>query len=370
MEVIMGKVSLVKTDQGIKEALVKSLNLIGGIENFINHKDIVMLKPNLNGTEWVTNIELTEALIQLLIEYGVKKIVIAESTFGNEKMTDTCFNKTGYAELAKRYAIQLRNLNQSEVYEFNVETPLITNILSIAQDVFEVDKIVNLPIMKVHYATGITLSMKNLKGLLVREEKRRFHEVGLDKCIVDLNNSIKPSLSIVDCTTCMEKMGPHGGETLNLNMLIAGTSCAEVDYVGSKIMGYTLEEVKHLKYYIEMNKIDLTKIEIVGEKLVDVKYSFKKVEMENLVPDKFHVYDKNACSSCMNALLMACKFLGDTEIKESDIYLGSGHFNPSKDERLKIAFGNCCINNIECDRVVKGCPPFPFLLRKVFEEST
>ncbi|TYQ18160.1 UNVERIFIED_CONTAM: uncharacterized protein (DUF362 family) [Acetivibrio alkalicellulosi] len=204
----MSKVSLVKTDEGIKEALNKSLELIGGIDNFINHDDVVMLKPNLNGTEWVTNIELVESLIQLLIEYGVKKIIIAESTFGNEKMTAMCFKKTGYLELSKKYNIELRNLNSSEIYELKVDKPLITDVLNVAKDILEADKIINIPIMKVHYATGITLSMKNLKGLLVREEKRRFHEVGLDKCIIDLNNSVKPTLNIVDCTTCMEKMGP------------------------------------------------------------------------------------------------------------------------------------------------------------------
>ncbi len=364
----MPKVSLFKTDKGIKKALIESLKLIGGIEKFIDHDDIVMLKPNLNGTEWVTNIELVESLIQLLIEYGVKKIMIAESTFGNEKMTAMCFQKTGYLELANKYNIELRNLNASEIYQLKVDKPLITEVLNVAKDIFEVDKIINIPIMKVHYATGITLSMKNLKGLLVGEEKRRFHEVGLDKCIIDLNNSIKPTLNIVDCTTCMEKMGPHGGEILNINLLIAGESSGEVDFIGSKVMGYSLDEVKHLKHYIEMNNIDIDAIEVLGEKVEDVKYNFKKVEMENLIPADFNIYDKNACSSCMNAFLMSCEFLGDTNIKKCDIYLGSDH-EISKSESCKIAFGNCCIRDIKADKTVKGCPPFPFLLKKVFEDG-
>jgi len=53
--------------------------------------------------------------------------------------------------------------------------------LRIAREVYEADRITNLPNMKVHYATGITLALKNLKGLLVGNEKRHFHEVGLDK---------------------------------------------------------------------------------------------------------------------------------------------------------------------------------------------
>ncbi|MFW6389737.1 MAG: DUF362 domain-containing protein, partial [Halanaerobiales bacterium] len=116
--------------------------------------------------------------------------------------------------------------------------------IKIAEEVFNVDKIINIPIMKVHYATGITLSMKNLKGLLVGDEKMHFHEFGLDKSIADLNKVMKPDLHIVDCISCMEGMGPRGGEMVNLNSIMAGKESATVDYVGSKIMGYEVEEIK------------------------------------------------------------------------------------------------------------------------------
>lgn len=364
----MGIVSIVKTDKGIKNGLIKALSLIGGLESFISHSDVVMLKPNINGTEGITNIELVEELISLLIQFKVKKIVVAESTFGNEQMTDMCFNKTGYSDLANKYGIELINLNKSEIIEVEVENPLVLNKLKIAKEVFNFDKIINLPIMKVHYATGVTLSLKNLKGLLVREEKRHFHEVGLDKAIVDLNRMIKPTINIVDCISCMEKMGPRGGDIVNLNLLIAGSSCAEVDFVGSTIMGYDLNEVKHLKYYIEENGIDIETIDIVGEKLNDVRYNFKKVEMANVIPKEFVIHNKNACSSCMNALLLSCQFLDKEKIKEADIYLGSEESTYIESGNIKIAFGNCCSKNTNSYKTIKGCPPFPLSLKKVFEE--
>ena len=104
----------------------------------------------------------------------------------------------------------------------------------IAKEIDEIDKLINLPIMKVHYATGITLALKNLKGILVRDDKRNFHALGLDECIVDLNNTIKPHINILDCITCMERMGPRGGDLVNLGLILAGKESGAVDYVGSR----------------------------------------------------------------------------------------------------------------------------------------
>ena len=197
----MGQVSLVKISKGMKACLCESMDLIGGLDHFAQKSDRVMLKPNLNGLEGYTNLELVEALIQLLIDFSVNKVFMAEATFGSAQMTTMFFKKTGFYDLARRYNIEIRNLNESQPVEVKVKHPLVMEKLQIAKEVFEADKIINLPNMKVHYATGITLALKNLKGILVGDEKRRFHEMGLEKAIVDLNNTIHPQLSIADCHT-------------------------------------------------------------------------------------------------------------------------------------------------------------------------
>lgn len=369
----MGKVSIVRTNQGIKPALIKSLDLIGGLKAYLSHDDSVMLKPNLNGTEGITNLELVESLIQLLLKFKVKSIIIAESAFGPANMTDIFFQKNGYTELAKKYGIALVNLNKSKIIEVEVEKPLILKKLKLAKEVFSVDKIINIPVMKVHYATAITLSLKNLKGLLVGDEKRHFHKVGLEKAIVDLNNTIKPSLNIVDCISCMERMGPRGGDMVTLNLIMAGGNRAEVDYIGSQIMDYTLDEVKHLKYYIEDNQVNLDKIEVVGEKLAAVKYSFKKARMESIIPKRFRMHNRDACSACMNALLLSYQFLEREVTEEIDVYLGSILAETDFAVGLKLAFGNCCHKSmkdkVKFDRIIRGCPPYPFDLKKTLENK-
>ena len=202
----MGKVSIVKTTSGIKKSLDTALKLIGGIQLVVQKEDHVLLKPNLNDFDCITSIDLVEALIQYLFDHSVKQIVIAESTFGNKQITEVHFKKSGYYRLSDTYNIPLINLNASEPVELVVENPLILGSLKIAKEVLDATKIINLPVMKVHYATGVTLGLKNLKGFLSPEEKKHFHKVGVEKAIVDLNTAIPVDLTITDGIMCMERM--------------------------------------------------------------------------------------------------------------------------------------------------------------------
>lgn len=359
----MGKVSVVRTGEGIAPALIKALDLIGGIGAFVQPRDIVMLKPNINGTEGLTQVELVESLVRLLLDFDVKKIFITESSFGNERMTDIFFHKSGYTELAKKYSVTLLNLNRSQALDVTVKRPHILKTLKIAREVFEADRLINIPVMKVHYATGITLALKNLKGLLVLGEKRHFHEVGLDKAIVDLNNTVKPDLNVIDGICCMERMGPRGGDPVDLNLLIAGASSVETDYVGSQIMEHTLDDVKHLQLFIEDNGIDLSQIEVVGERIEDVKYPFKKARMSAVIPLGFSVYNIDACSSCMSALFLSFEILGKETPGDRHVFLGRKTDPNTVGAGYKIAFGNCCDKSGPYDMIIKGCPPYPFDLK-------
>ena len=164
-----------------------------------------------------------------------------------------------------------------------MKEPLVFDKLPIAREVFEADRIVNLPNMKVHYATGITLALKNMKGVLVGNAKRRCHEAGLDKAIVDLNNTIRPDLNVVDAISCMERMGPRGGDVVRMDLLLAGEDPAEVDCVGCAVMGHGLDEVRHLKRSVDARGIDPAGIETAGERVGDVRRPFRKAALSNAV---------------------------------------------------------------------------------------
>ena len=364
----MNTVSLTRTTSGIAAGLARALESIGGIGSFISRGDTVLIKPNLNGTEVCTNGAVVEALIPLVRDAGASNILIGESTFGDAKTTDMLFRKTGYAELARKHGVRLVNMNESEAVETTVARPLAARTLKIAREAVEADAIINVPVMKVHYATGITLCLKNMKGVLVGDEKRRFHEIGLDKAIVDLNNTIRPALNIIDATTCMERMGPRGGDPVKMDLIIAGASAAETDCIGARIMGYEPSEIRHLRYFMEMNSIDSACIRVAGENIESCVRPFRRVSMENIVPSCFTVRNLDACSSCMNAFLLSCGSLDQAERIPLEVFMGSA-VPPSSSApaagSLRIAFGNCA-GSMPCsfDAGIRGCPPYPFALKE------
>ena len=359
----MANVSLAKTQDGIREALVRALDLIGGLGRFVGRSDRVLLKPNLNDDRVYTSPELVAALIDLLRDQGAGEIAIGESTFGDARMTEVLLHKTGFAELAARHGIALHNFNESGAVEMEVVRPLVTRTLRVACEFVEADRVINIPNMKVHYAAGITLALKNLKGALVGDEKRRFHEIGLSKAIVDLNNTVQADLQIADCIRSMERMGPRGGDPVQLDLLIAGESAAEVDWVGCQVMGHSLDDVEHLKLFVEMNRIDLGQVETAGEPIAAVRRFFKKAAFESPPPACFAVHIRDACSACMNAFLLSCRTLGPGETELADVYLGRLDDGRPLDSAFRIAFGNCVPAEGAFDLRVQGCPPYPFALK-------
>ncbi len=199
--------------------------------------------------------------------------------------------------------------------------------------------------------------------------KRHFHEVGLDKAIVDLNNTVRAHLNVVDAISCMERMGPRGGDIVRLDLIMAGGNAAEVDCVGSAVMGYDLDEVGHLKLYIEANGLDPGGIEVVGERIENARYPFKKVTLGGTVPEIFRIRDKNACCACMNAFLLSCSLLDGDPADIADVYMGSLLDESEPSGGMSIAFGNCCPENRAFDIRIKGCPPYPFALKEFLKKS-
>jgi hypothetical protein len=131
-----------------------------------------------------------------------------------------------------------------------------------------------------------------------------------------------------------------------------------------QIMGYSLDEVKHLKYCIESQKVDTNQIQVVGESIKNVYRPFEKVKLSNIIPEQFSIRDSGACSSCMNAFLLSCSLLEGAPATNAEIHLGSKIQEKESGDAFKIAFGNCTPDDGTFDIRIRGCPPYPFALRE------
>ena len=272
-------VAIVKVkDDDVLGAVNKAVDLLGGLNDIIGRDDSVLVKPNLMRglpPPVTTSPKVVEATISVLRNI-TKNIAIVESDATSIKAQDM-FLRTGMLEIAKKHGLRLINLSDVETIEVEVPNGKVLQNVVIPRLVLT-SKIVNIPVMKTHWLTHISLGIKNIFGMIPDRDKIKYHLTDFHNYLVDLVSVMKPSFVIIDGTVGMEGQGPIKGSPVKLDLIIAGKSFLSVEAIGAKVMGFEPFEIPHIRYAYErgLGEINLDKIEIVGEPLEKVIRPFKR----------------------------------------------------------------------------------------------
>jgi len=237
------------------------LNKLGGLEKFVKKGQKVFIKPNLccprkPETGAVTNPKIIEQLI-LLLKPITKNIEIGDSSFSEFKGFEA-MKASGIYKVAIKHNIKPVNLTAAKKVK---KGPFI-----ISKPILDADVIINVPVMKTHELAGVTLSIKNMMGIVPGYLKTKMHKEGLVKRIIELNQIVKPALNIVDATIGMEGRGPVNGTPKNLGLIIAGDNQVAVDSVCCKIMGIDPKMISHIKLAEKQGLGSAKNINILGWK--------------------------------------------------------------------------------------------------------
>ena len=273
------KVAIVKGERS-HEPVFKALDLID-YKSALAGKDKVLIKVNfITDKTWETGATtdplVVEAIIIKLKEIPVP-ITVAESdaTITN---ANKAFVKTGMKEMCQRNGIDFLNLRY---VKDRVKIPIpqgeTLNNITVPRLVAE-SAIVSAAKLKTHTATGVTLGMKNMFGLLPDKFKAKYHAKGISKVIVDINSVLKPALTVIDGFVGMEGKGPVDGTPVKMDVIIAGKNVVATDAVGCRVMGIDPHSIKHLCRAQEKALGNIDNIEVVGEKIEDVARMFEKAK--------------------------------------------------------------------------------------------
>jgi uncharacterized protein (DUF362 family) len=223
------------------EAVKESLELIGGLETLVSRGDSVMMKPNLvcvkdYRTGATTNPHVVRSLCRLAREAGAAKLSIAESsTIGCD--TREAFEKCGYKRVAEEEKASLVDLKRGATVYSGIPNARLIRRIEIPEAVFQADVIINVPVMKTHDMFPVTLGLKNMKGVIRDNDKKRFHVWGLAQAITDLNRLVLPQITVIDGTVGMEGLGPIHGDPVNLGLILSSFDTVAADAVASSVMG-------------------------------------------------------------------------------------------------------------------------------------
>jgi len=240
--------------ESVKDKVRAAVEAVGGMRKFVKVGAKVLLKPNAAFSQPPevganTNPEVVVAVAELCYEAGAEEVLIVEHTIDRPPLV---FEVNGMAEAAKRAGAKLVPANNRGMYR-RVDIPRGRRIKwdEVARQVFEVDTIINLPVCKVHSASGVSLGLKNLMGL--NWNRGRFHALGLHQCIADLATVIRPHLTILDATRCLLTGGPRGpGKVVERGVIVAGLDPVAVDAFGCRLLGRRPQDIGYIRIAHEM----------------------------------------------------------------------------------------------------------------------
>jgi uncharacterized protein (DUF362 family) len=267
----MHDVAITKYKEG-GESLKKAVLLVDGLQGFSDASKVV-IKPNLvewpEGTDFpkygvITTARLIEELVILLKEYGVRHISLVEGPANG--IFNQIASGMGLDLLAKRYSVNL-----VDVFEDRFDRVTTGDVtLSINKTVLDADHVIDMPVMKTHSQTMVSLGIKNLKGVLDLASRKRCHSANpgsdLNHHLVKLSEMLRPSLTIIDGIYTLER-GPYcSGDAYRNDVIVASKDLVSADKVGAAILGIPPQMVSHIAFAAENRgrPTDLSDINILG----------------------------------------------------------------------------------------------------------
>lgn len=314
------KVAVVKCGdydfERVKDALRKSLELIGALKGVVRRGNKVLLKgnigsPNLPEQASTTHPILIKAVIQLVKEVGGIPI------FGDspiiERITEETFEVGGHAEIAREEEVEVIAFNKNGFKKINISGGKQIEEVYFSKDVLDADVIISIPKLKTHVLTYYTGAIKNMFGALQKESRMNIHKtfskvMPFSEAIVDVFTIRKPDLAIMDGIVAMEGLGPSHGRVKEVGIIISSRDSVALDAVSSSIIGYDPMDILTTKdaYMRGLGNGELQQIEILGEQADKVKVDFEKVPIiSDEIRERFKnfflskmVVDKTKCKGC------------------------------------------------------------------------
>ena len=334
----------------------------------------VLLKPNVGRVSRPrqgvnTDPMVVAAAIDVFRKAGAE-VVVGESPISGVN-TFEAFETAGIAAVAKERECPLLDMDVRPSVALPVPSGIAIKKLSVCADVFEYDFIVSMPVMKTHMHTGVTLSVKNMKGCLWRRSKVALHmlpavagmdEKPIDIAISDMYSVLKPHIAIIDGTVGMEGLGPSAGHPKSLDLVLVSTDPLAADAVACALMGMDAGKVPHVRLAHERGcgEINLAKISVFPDNWREFvsPFALPPVSLSIEFPGT-RIHDRNSCSACQSTLFLFLKRYKNDLLKYfpngyADIAIGKGHKSLPKGT---LCIGNCARAHKNAGIFVGGCPP-------------
>ena len=234
----------------------------------------VLLKPNLvdyiPGNHINTHPLLVSAAIECFREMGAAEVIVGEGP-GHQRDTELVLCESGTAEALRDQDVRFVDLNREEL----IECPLLADYtglkrLWLPRTIREANFIVSIPKVKTHHWSGVSLSLKNLFGVVPGAKygwpKNILHWKGIERSILDICATIPIHFVIADAIMAMEGNGPLNGNPRLLNRIVLADDPVAADATCARLMGLDPEKITHIRAGAQfLGNSSVARIDQLGE---------------------------------------------------------------------------------------------------------
>jgi len=260
---------LVAIKGGEPEAMFdQAIKQFGGMGSFVKKNQKVCLKPNIGWDVTPeragnTNPKLVKRVIEHCFAAGAKQVSVFDHTCDNWKR---CYTNSGIEKAVNDAGGQIVPGNSENYFhDVNIKSAKNMKNAKIHEVLMDSDIFINMPILKNHNSTKLTITMKNLMGIVW--DRGFLHSNNLHQCIADGASYRKPDLNIVDAYYILKQNGPRGVSADDVTLMksqIISTDMVAADAAAAKLFGINPEEISYIKIADSMGigKMDLNSLKI------------------------------------------------------------------------------------------------------------
>ena len=250
-------IAITRTFGGIEEAAHRIIQQLGGMASVLRGARFALLKPNFVAgrpaqTGSTTSFALLKAVAEEVHACGAEPVLCEIP--GTEFDREATYSILGVEKFCAENGIRIVRVDpeggEQDWIELRPTGAKRLRRLHVPRFLQEAC-FINLPVLKTHVVSTMTLAMKNPMGILPRPDRRAMHTLGIDQCIVDMNRGIKPDLTIVDGSVGQDGEGPLYGEKADLQVLVAGRDSLAVDLACCQLVGVKPRDIPHLRLALE-----------------------------------------------------------------------------------------------------------------------
>src|SRR5437773_10672737 len=215
----------------------------------------VLLKPNIveyiPGKPVNTDAQLIGAAVEAFLRLDAASVMVGEGP-GHHRDTDLLLYETGLGDQLAHRKIAFVDLNRDDL----IKTKLQANYsdlghLWLPRTVLASDFIVSMPKVKTHHWTGVTLSMKNMFGIIPGSRygwpKNVLHWAGIHESILDICATVRPHFVIADAVIGMEGDGPLNGTARRMNQIVLSDDPVAADVMSARAIGVMPEQITYIQ---------------------------------------------------------------------------------------------------------------------------